>query len=384
VLVAGSSIAQLDCPEAAGRAAAEAAASALGGEPATAALVFASPSYDGDLSRLLAVVTDTLGTECVVGGTAAGLLAAGEDAEDEPAVAILAFAGLEAVPFLLTELRGREASAGATIADRLGGRPGPTDLVVLIPDATAISARPLLHGLQGALHPAALVGATSARGAATASRQWLGSRVETGGLAGLLIRGSREPQIGVTQAARPVTPTLTVTRAAGHWIQSIDGRPALDVYREVARGPLACDLRRAASFLLVAIPAAGDDALARDCYRTRRIVGFSEERGAFALPEAVGRGQELALVLRDPDQAREALGRMLAKFDGAEAPGAALYFSCTGRGRALFGVSGLEAGYVERALPGRAWAGMQGPGQIAPLGSRAEHLTHAGVLAWVG
>jgi small ligand-binding sensory domain FIST len=356
----------------------------LSGASATAALVFASPSYDGDLSRLLAAVTDTLGTERVVGGTAAGLLALGEDAEDEPAVAILALAGVEAEPFLLTEVRGREASAGSTIVDRLGGRPGPKDLVVLIPDATAISARPLLHGLHEALHPAALVGATTAHGKATASRQWLGTRVETGGLAGLLIRGSREPQIGVTQAARPVTPTLTVTRAAGHWIQSIDGRPALDVYREVARGPLACDLRRAASFLLVAIPAAGDDALARDCYRTRRVVGFSEERGAFAVPEAIGRGQEIALALRDPDGAREALGRMLAQFDGAEAPGAALYFSCTGRGRGLFGVSGLEAGYVERALPGRAWAGMQGPGQIAPLGSRAEHLTHAAVLAWVG
>jgi small ligand-binding sensory domain FIST len=319
-----------------------------------------------------------------VGGTAAGLFAAGEDAEDEPAVAILAFAGVEALPFLLTAVRGREAAAGSTIVDQLGGRPGPRDLVVLIPDATAISARPLLHGLQEALHPAALVGATTASGEAAAARQWLGARVETGGLAGLLIRGSREPWIGVTQATRPVTPTLAVTRVSGHWIESIDGRPALDVYREVARGPLACDLRRAASFLLVAIPAAGDDALARDCYRTRRIVGFSEERGAFALPEALGRGQEIALVLRDPDGARESLGRMLAQFDGAAASGSALYFSCTGRGRALFGVSGLEAGYVERALGGRAWAGMQGPGQIAPLGSRVEHLTHAGVLAWVG
>ena len=288
MLLAGSSITRLDGPEAAGRAAAEAAASALGGEPATAALVFASPSYDGDLSRLLAVVTDTLGTERVVGGTAAGLLAAGEDEEDEPAVAILAFAGVEALPFLLTGVRGREAAAGSTIVDQLGARPGPTDLVVLIPDATAISIRPLLHGLQEALHPAALVGATAASGKAAASRQWLGSRVVTGGLAGLLIRGSRQPQIGVAQAARPVTPTLTVTRATGHWIESIDGRPALDVYREVARGPLACDLRRAASFLLVAIPAAGDDALARDCYRTRRIVGFSEERGAFRGSRGLG------------------------------------------------------------------------------------------------
>jgi small ligand-binding sensory domain FIST len=339
---------------------------------------------DGDLRKLLATASEVLGTECIVGGTAGGLLAVGDDADEEPAVALLALAGAEVEPFLLTEVRGREAAAGAAIVDRLGGRPGPTDLVVLIPDATAISARPLLQGLQQALGPAALVGATTARGEAAASRQWWGSRIESGALAGLRIRGSRAPRIGVTQAARLVTGAMVVTRASGHWIESIDGRPALDVYREVARGPLAGDLRRAAAFVLIALPAAGDAAPTQDRYRTRRVVGFSEERAAFAIPEAVGRGQEIALALRDPDGAREALGRMLAPFEGAETSGAALYFSCTARGRALFGVSGLEAGYVERALPGRAWVGMQGPGQIAPLGARAEHLTHAGVLAWVG
>lgn len=383
MLRAGSSIVRLSCPETAGRAAAEAAAGALGGARPQAALLFASPHYDSGLAALLATVVDVLGTDRVVGGTAAGLLAAGQDAEDEPAVAILAVAGIEVEPFLLEQLGGREADAGQAIRERLGGRSDPSDLLVLVPDATAVAARPLVQGVERALGPIPLVGATTANGRATASRQWLGRRVESGAVCGLLMRGSGPPRIRISQAARPVTGPLLVTRAAGHWIEAIDGRPALDVYREVARGPLATDLRRAAAFLLVAIPAPGQEALERERYRIRRVVGFSEERRAFALPEVLGRGQEIALALREPGGARQALDRMLAQLDERRASGAALYFNCTQRGRALFGVSGLEAGYLERALPGWACAGMYGPGQLARLGSQAECLTHAAVLALV-
>ena len=70
----------------------------------------------------------------------------------------------------------------------------------------------------------------------------------------MVLRASRPPRIGVTQACRPITELLRVTRTQGHWILGLDGRPALDVYREVAREPLPTDLRRAAAFLLVAIP----------------------------------------------------------------------------------------------------------------------------------
>ena len=53
---------------------------------------------------------------------------------------------------------------------------------------------------------------------------------------------------------------------------------------------------------------------------------------------------------------------------------------CRARGRALFGVDGLEAGYLESALAPVPALGVLGPMQIGPVAGRPETLTHAGVL----
>jgi small ligand-binding sensory domain FIST len=197
----------------------------------------------------------------------------------------------------------------------------------------------------------------------------------------MVLRGSRPPRIGVTQACRPVTPALTVTRARGHWVLEIDGRPALEVYREVARGPLAEDLRRAASFLLVALPAAGsDESLSPGTYLVRHVVGFEPEANAFAIPDPVQPGQRIALALRDPQSAREDLKNMLEGLAG-EPPACGLYFDCCARGSGFFGVAGLEAGYLESALGAAPVAGIFGSSEIGPIGGRTELLTYTGVLA---
>jgi small ligand-binding sensory domain FIST len=377
---AGAGFSALDDGAAAGG---DAAARALAGASlgrAEAALLFADPRVSGDLDRLLGAASEVLGTDAVAGCTARGVLAGASDGDGEPAVAVLALAGAETEAFLIPDLRGREAGAGAEILARMGGRTGARDLVILFPDPTALALRPLLASLAAPLGAALVVGAGASAGAGGGSLQWRGPKLASGALAGLVVRGAREPGVRITQACRPVTGLLPVTRASGHWIESIDGRPALDVYREAARGPLAADLRRASSFLMVAIPAPGEESLAQGRYRVRNVAGFAEPRGAIAVPEPVGRGQEIAFALRDPQGARDDLRALCESLHGAR-PAAALYLGCCGRGRALFGVAGLEAGYLAGALPQAALAGMQGPCQIAPLGGRPELLTYAGVLA---
>jgi small ligand-binding sensory domain FIST len=400
--------------ETAAREAAAVALARAGVERAEAALLFATPHYGDDPTPLLRAAVHCLGTEAVVGASANGVLADGRVVEGEPGLAVLALTGVEAHPFLLSDLRGSEAAAGGEIASRLGGRARASDLVVLLPDPMALAMRPLLAGLREALAPAALVGAGAVNGVTPASLQWLGEEVATGALSGLVIRGSRRPRVRVTHACRPVTGPLTVTRASGHWILELDGRPALDVYREVARGPLAADLLRAASLLMVAIPSPetgesapasqrapgarhrqsqrgeggesrpgrSSDPIAQGCYRVRNVVGFSEARGGFAVPEPMGRRQEIALVLREPEGAREALGAMLEEMREPEAS-LGLYFNCSGPGISPFGIPGLEAAYLERALGGVPLAGMLGSCEIGPLAGTTELLTYSGVLALV-
>jgi small ligand-binding sensory domain FIST len=171
-----------------------------------------------------------------------------------------------------------------------------------------------------------------------------------------------------------------VTTVEGHWVLTLDGRPALDVYREAARGPLARDLRHALSFLLVALPRAPGASLESDALVVRAVSGVAERRRAFALPEPVTRGQQIGFVLRDAAGARAGLRELLDTL-AAPPPVAGLYLACRERGEALFGVAGLEAAYLERALGSAAVLGLRGSCQIGPVGGEPALLTHAAVLA---
>jgi small ligand-binding sensory domain FIST len=117
------------------------------------------------------------------------------------------------------------------------------------------------------------------------------------------------------------------------------------------------------------------------------VIGFAPERRAFALPEAVGRGQQIALAVREPEAARVDLKAMLAELREGR-PALGLYFNCCARGSSFFGVPGLEAAYLDQAFADTPIAGMFGSYEIGPIGGspgeqHVELLTYTGVLALV-
>jgi small ligand-binding sensory domain FIST len=364
------------------RAAEELAAQALAsGLRPDGALLFASADYGDRTQELIRTASDALGVHTLVGTHAHGVLAAGQEVESGPSAALLAIEGLELHGFLLDDLAGHETRLGDEIAARLG-EPRAEDLVVLLPDPQAVPLHALLAGASEALGPARIVGAGAAVRDAGSALQWSGRQLAEGAVAGLVIRGRRAPRIAVTQACRPVSELLTVTRAQGHWILELDGRPALEVYRKVARGPLAEDLRRAAAFVLAALPRDDAAPLAPGGYLVRNLAGFALEEQALAIPEPVAVGDRIAFVQRDATSAREDLKSMLAAVR-EPAPAFGLYFDCCARGASFFGVSGLEAAYIEESLGTAPVAGLFGSCEIGPIAGRTELLTYTGVLALI-
>ncbi|MGH0033342.1 MAG: FIST N-terminal domain-containing protein [Myxococcota bacterium] len=353
-----------------------------GAASADVALLFATPGHSDAIGPLLAAAGDALGSHAIVGATAHGVIGDGREAEGRSGLAVAAFAGLDAEPFLLTGLDPSAPRVADEILARLGGEARAEDLVVLLPDPREVPLLAVLDDVRERLGPAQVVGAGAADPVWDRPLQWCDREVESGALAGVVLRGERAPRIGVTQACRPVTEPFTVTRSQGHWILELDGRPALEVYREAARGPLADDLRRAAGFVLAALPVDPDAAapLLPGGYRVRNVAGFALEEQAFAVPDSVAQGDRLALAVRDPESARSDMKEMLAGLAGG-APRAGLYFDCCARGESFFGVSGLEAGYLSQAFGDLPLAGMFGSCEIGPVGGRPELLTYTGVLA---
>jgi small ligand-binding sensory domain FIST len=381
VVRAGVGLSTLEEP---GRAAEEAAARALAGAGrCDAAILWTGPGLGAALPALLDTAAGALGSEVLVGTTAHGLLAPDREHVAEGGVVVLAISGLEAHPFLVPDAAGREEAAAEEIAACLGGAGRPEDLVVLFPDPRTLDAPALLGEVGRAVGEAQVVGAGSADPLSGVPLQWCGREVASGGLAGIVLRGRRPARIGVTQACRLATGCLTVTRRQGHWVQELDGRPALEVYREVARGPLAADLRRAAAFLLVALPMdPRADGLDPGSYLVRHVIGFEENENAFAIPELPRVGERLALAEREPEAARADLKAMLAGLRDAK-PAFGLYLDCCARAMPFFGVPGLEAAYLARAFEGVPIAGMLGSCEIGPIGRRPQLLTYTGVLALV-
>ena len=352
---AGFSI-ERDAEVAAREAAAQAGAAAGG---ADAALVFAGPAHRAAARALVAAVCAELGTTRVAGGLAHGVIGVGREQEGGAGVSVLAVRGLDAEPIWVPELAGNEEVVAEEVAARLAGGAREQDLVVLIPDPRALQPDALLARIRDAAGAAGVVGAGAGDPVSDAPLVWCGA---------------------VTQACRPATELLTITRVQGPWILELEGRPTLDVYREAAREPLADDLRRAAAFVLAALPRDAAAPLAPGGYLVRNIAGFAPDANAFAIPVALEKGDRIALVHREPETAREDLKAMLADL-GSEPPGLGLYFDCCARGTGFFGVPGLESAYLQQALGAAPIAGMFGSCELGPIAGRAELLTYTGVLA---
>lgn len=386
---AGAGISGNSHPAGAAAEACRAALDAAQAEP-TAAFLFATVDHGAALPELVDAASQVLGV-APVGASAAGVMIGGVAREGGPGVAVLALSGIEAEPFLLSGMAGGEARAGEVLRHQLDAPVGPGDLVVLFPDPLSVSPAALLASLEPALDGAAVVGAGAVDGPGVPPVQWAEGEIASGAVAGMVIRGAHAPgaaRIGVTQACRPLGPPQKVTRSDGHWVLEIDGRPALDVFREVARGPLAEDLRRAASYVLVALPDPADPetSLRHGDYRVRNVAGFSDAsngRAGFALPEPVRSGDRIAFVLREPHGAREDLKRMLGALPAGDAA-FGIYLDCCARGAALFDVPGLEAAYLQEALGPLPLVGMLGAYEIGPVRGRSELLTYTGVLALGG
>ncbi len=96
-------------------------------------------------------------------------------------------------------------------------------------------------------------GGASEDGSIGETFQFCGDTVSSNSVAGMLLAGDFDLNIGASLACTPIGPPHRVTAVRDNIILTLDGRRAYDVFAEAA-GPLAEDLRRALAFVFVAIP----------------------------------------------------------------------------------------------------------------------------------
>ncbi len=369
---AGSGLSTLADPGSAGLAAARAARTQLGTPPAELVVVFCSGAHLEAPEATLEAVHEILGPGCLVGCGAAGVLGAGREVEGGTAVSVwaanLGGGRAEAFHAAAEQLEDDEAVAISGVPELEGA-----SALVLLPDPFTFPTDRVLAEMPVAAPGVPVLGGL-ASGRAEERAVLLHDRaVHADGAVGVRLEGL-EVLPCVSQGAAPIGPELTVTAGEGNLILELAGRPALQRLRDavVELDDHEREMLTGGLLLGIVLDAGRPEYLQGD-FLVRGLLGADPEKGAIAVGAPVAPGSIVRLHARDAASAdhdlRDALDLRRSALGGA-APGAALMFTCTGRGRGLFGTGDHDVSAVAAQLGPTPTAGFFAAGEIGPVGGQ--------------
>jgi len=192
----------------------------------------------------------------------------------------------------------------------------------------------------------------------------IAGRPTEGGLSGVLMSADVPVITGLTQGCTPIGPVRLITGTDGPWITTLDDRPALEGLKEDVGPLLARNLDRLTGFILAARPESVDEG--RD-YLVRDLSQVDPLRGTIMVGDDLRKGDRLCFVKRDPEGAKADLRRLTTdlkrRAEGRPILGA-LYHSCLGRGRHLFGTDQAELAIIVDEFGSVPLAGFHTNGEI--------------------
>ena len=333
-----------------------------GGDAAgfTLGFVYASDSFAHSMQAITGRLREATGAPDWVGTVGLGVCNGFEEVYERPALSVL-LTDINPERYRLLADAGpklkRDARLRAWCGDNLA------TIGILHGDPNNPSLADLIKTLAAAVTEGFMIGGlTSSRSDNT---QVAGDTLSEGGLSGALLSNEVALATAVTQGCAPISRPRKITECWRNIIVTLDNRPALsamkeDVGEEIFRRPQGIGRAIFAGF-----PVAGSDT---GDYIVRQLMGVDERNNLLAVGEMVEEGQAVMFCRRDEESAVKDMTRMLAdikKRIGENQPQGALYYSCLGRGRSLFGPDSRELRLIRDALGDIPLTGFFGNGEIA-------------------
>ncbi|HYH36612.1 MAG TPA: FIST N-terminal domain-containing protein [Azospirillum sp.] len=342
-------------------------------------ILYVSDSLAEQASSILNLLRGVTGIPDWVGTVGLGVLGGGEELFDQPAIAVMAARlpeeSFRVFPVVSGDLEPMRRVAGGWL-DRHGATLGLVhadprnaelaDLVTQLGEATGAF---LVGGLASSRgeYPQFSVPASGAT--------VTGGPVGDGGVSGVLFGNGLEVATGLTQGCSPIGPMRTITAAEENLIIEIDGRSALEVFKEDIGELLARDLNRVAGYIFAGLPIAGSDTAD---YLVRDLIAIDPRMGWLAVGERVEPGRRILFTRRDRQSAVLDMECMLEKLQKrlSGPPKGGVYVSCVARGPNFFGEGNQEIAMIQRALGEFPLVGFFANGEI----SNARLYGYTGVL----
>jgi small ligand-binding sensory domain FIST len=343
---------------------------------ATLGILYVSEPAGYVLPALIEELAAGTGIAHWVGGVGLGVCGAGEEVHDRPAAAVLTaavpeddfriFASTGDPAADLPRHHGEWIEAVQPILALVHADPRCPDLLRATIDAGTASGAFLVGGLVSHRTQATLVART-----ARSNDNGLGQ----GGIAGVMLAPGVGVATALTQGCMPIGPVRRIDEARDNVVMVIDGRPALDVFREDIGPRLAQDLRRVGGIIFAGLPVTGSDT---GDYLVRNLMAIDPGQGWVVLGAEVSPGDPIVFCRRDPESAKQDLTRMVKQLAGRlnGPPKAGVYVSCVARGASLFGEEGVEANVIRETLGDFPLVGFFANGEI----SRDRLYGHTGIL----
>jgi small ligand-binding sensory domain FIST len=321
-----------------------------------------------DYESVVGLMRQKTGVEHWVGATGVGVCATGIEYLDQPAVAALV-GEFEPDSFRIFSGVSGEKEVSVTTLECGGTAP---HFAVVHADPQTENLDKLVLALAKRVESGFLVGGlVSSRG----RNCQLAQNVVEGGVSGVAFSDNVIIATRLTQGCSPIGPRRAITGCQRNVLISLDGKPAFDVFLEDIGEKLAGDLNRIGGHVFAGLSLPGSEA---DDYLARNLVGIDTQSKLIAVGDYLKKGDNLMFCRRDAKTARDDMARMLESIQQGlySKPKAGIYYSCLGRGEALFGKGKGELKMIKDVFGDMPLAGFFCNGEI----SRNRLYGYTGVL----
>ena len=347
------------------------------GDPAAAdfAAVFASPRFTRQASALAAGAAARFPNAALIGCSAAGVIGSGREEEDQAALSVTAGV-LPDVTTSTFHVRAEDLPSPDAPPDAWSAVVGaPLDAdphFVVLAEPFSMDGEALLAGLDYAYPRAVKIGGLASGGNQLAPHAlFRNGETRREGAVGAALSGNIVIDSVVAQGCRPIGSPMRVTGAEGNMLYTLDGESSLDRLRRVydSLPPRDQELIRRNLFMGVAMDPLAERAGGGE-FLIRNVMGIDPRAGAVAVAAPLREGQLVQFHVRDAETSADDLRGSLADYAsaaGERGATGALLFSCTGRGRHLYGRPDHDTDLFRDALGPLPLGGFFCNGEIGPV-----------------
>lgn len=313
-----------------------------------------------------------------LGCSSGGVITNMSEIENRPGVSLILmkFDDVRIQPFYLTQADISAMEKNEEWYEFFDVYPTEKPKFLILPDPFSIEINQLLTSFNKAYDLCPVIGGLASGGTQAGENILiLNNKYYDEGCIGLALQGNVRIETVVSQGCRPIGESYIVTRAEGNIIHELGGRPFYKVLEEVL-SKKATDRDRTLAQDAIFIGIAMDEykhELKTGDFLIRMVIGLDQTSGAGAIADYVRTGQTIQFHVRDAVSATQELTELMStqvKRHPSDLPQGALLFSCTGRGKNLFGVESHDLQILKQYVGELPVAGFFCAGEIGPVGGR--------------